>query len=118
MVLAAQGLVAAAILQAVAMTVVGARLWVSHPAPVYRTLGDPPAAVPAGAIRVVPDAAMALTDWNALLHLLQLRVVGGPDAAGAYIVAPMNPAATLQHTLQQMRATRGVRLAEAVATGR
>ena len=58
---------------------------------------------------------MALTDWNALLHVLRLRVVGGPDAAGAYIVGPMSSAATTPHLLQQLRATHGVRLAEAIA---
>jgi hypothetical protein len=65
-----------------------------------------------GTIRVVPDPSMALTDWNALLHVLQLRVVGGPDSAGAYTVTPMGGASKTQHALQQLRAIRGVRLAE------
>jgi hypothetical protein len=109
-----QGLLAAVILQAVGLSIVAARPWFVEQAPVYRTLSDEPLALPAGTIRVVPDAAMALTDWNALLHVLHLRVVGGPDAAGAYIVVPMSPTATTRHTLEQLRATRGVRLAEAV----
>jgi hypothetical protein len=71
-----------------------------------------PAPVVVGAIRVVPDPAMALTDWNALLHILQLRVVGGPDSSGAYTVTPMGGAAKTQHALQQLRAIRGVKLAE------
>jgi len=87
-----RGLLAALLIQAVGLAVVTV-----------------PAA--AAAIRVVPDAAMALTDWNALLHVLKLRVVGGPDAAGAYTIAPLNAATTTRHTLQQLRATRGVRLA-------
>jgi len=113
-----QGLLAAVVLQAVGLSVVAARLWIVDPAAVYRTLSEAPVPVPPGTIRVVPDAAMALTDWNALLHVLHLRVVGGPDAAGAYIVAPMNPTATTPHILQQLRATHGVRLAEAIPGAR
>jgi hypothetical protein len=110
-----QGLLAAMILQGVGLSIVAARPWFVDQAPVYRTLSDEPLAPLGGTIRVVPDAAMALTDWNALLHVLHLRVVGGPDAAGAYIVVPMSPSATTRHILEQLRATRGVRLAEAVA---
>lgn len=62
-------------------------------------------------IRVVPDAAMAVTDWNQLLHVLGLRVVGGPDKDGAYIVAPRNAAASIQHTVQQLRTIRGIKVA-------
>jgi hypothetical protein len=113
-----QGLLAAVIIQAVGLSVVAAKLWILDQAPAYRTLSEEPVTAPAGTIRVVPDAAMALTDWNALLHVLRLRVVGGPDAAGAYIVAPMNSAATTPHLLQQLRATHGVRLAEAIPVAR
>ncbi len=107
-----QGLLAAVLIQAVGLAVVAAKVWPPPHAPVYRTLGQEPVPAAAATIRVVPDAAMALTDWNALLHVLKLRVVGGPDAAGAYTVAPLGAAATTRHTLQQLRATRGVKLAE------
>lgn len=113
-----QGLLAALIIQAVGLSVVAAKLWIIDPAPAYRTLSEEPVAAPAGTIRVVPDAAMALTDWNALLHVLHLRVVGGPDAAGAYIVAPMNSTAATPHLVQQLRATHGVRLAEPIPVAR
>jgi hypothetical protein len=113
-----RGLLAAVLIQAAGLTAVLATHLPVAPAPRYRTLGQEPAAIPAGTIRVVPDAAMALTDWNALLHVLRLRVVGGPDAAGAYIVVPISPAATTRHVLQQLRATRGVRLAEALVGAR
>ncbi len=109
-----RGLLAAMLIQAVGLLVVLAPHWPVDQAPLYRTLGQEPTAIPAGTIRVVPDAAMALTDWNALLHILHLRVVGGPDAAGAYLVVPLSRTATTRHILQQLRATRGVRLAEAV----
>jgi hypothetical protein len=66
------------------------------------------------AIHVVPDANMTLADWNALLHALQLQVVGGPNDVGAYTVAPVSTAPQTRNTLQQLRASRGVRLAEPV----
>jgi hypothetical protein len=108
-----RGLLAAVIIQALGLSVMGAKLWLLEPAAAYRTLSDEPVPAPAGTIRVVPDSAMALTDWNALLRVLHLRVVGGPDAAGAYTVAPMSPTAATPHILEQLRATHGVRLAEA-----
>ncbi len=58
---------------------------------------------------------MTLAHWNALLHALQLQVVGGPNDVGAYTVAPASSAsASTAHALQQLRATRGIRLAEPV----
>jgi hypothetical protein len=113
-----QGPLAALIILVLGLSVLAARLWMVDPAPSYRTLSDAPAPPDAGTIRVVPDAAMALTDWNALLHVLRLRVVGGPDAAGAYTVVPIGRRATTGHILQQLRATRGVRLAEAIPAAR
>ena len=113
-----RALLAAALIQAVGLPVLLVTHWRVDQAPVYHALGQEPAAIPAGTIRVVPDADMALTDWNALLHVLHLRVVGGPDASGAYIVVPISPMATTRHVLQQLRGTRGVRLAEVVAGAR
>jgi hypothetical protein len=72
--------------------------------------------VASGAIRVVPDANMTLTDWNALLHSLQLQVVGGPNDVGAYTVVPARSNSATQHTLQKLRGTRGIQLAEPVAS--
>jgi hypothetical protein len=113
-----RAMVAAVLIQAIGLGVLGARLWStgSSPAPAYRTLSQESAPVAPGAIRVVPDANMTLTDWNALLHSLQLQVVGGPNDVGAYMVAPKSSSAMTQHTLQQLRATRGIQLAEPVAT--
>ncbi len=113
-----RGLLAAVMVQAVGLSVMGVTLRVAAPPATYRTLSEESAPAPAGTIRVVPDADMALTDWNALLHVLHLRVVGGPDTAGAYTVAPMSPAATTRHTLQQLRATHGIRLAESITAAR
>jgi hypothetical protein len=108
----ARGLCAVALLEATGVTVIVRRTSPDHPGSLYRTLSQE-ATPSAGTIRVVPDPSMALTDWNALLHVLHLRVVGGPDPTGAYIVAPTG-GATTQHVLQQLRAIRGVRRAQAV----
>ena len=109
-----RALVAAVLIQALAIGALGAKLWSTGGVPLYRTLSQEPVPAAAGTIRVVPDAAMTLADWNALLHRLQLQVVGGPNDVGAYTVAPTSPASTTQQALRQLRATRGIRLAEPV----
>jgi hypothetical protein len=109
-----RALVAAVLIQALAIGALGAKLWSAGGVSLYRTLSQEPAPAAAATIRVVPDAAMTLADWNALLHRLQLQVVGGPNDVGAYAVAPTSPASTTLQALQQLRATRGIRLAEPV----
>jgi hypothetical protein len=93
----------------------GTRL-LSDRADPYQTLSAAAPAAVAGAIRVVPDPGMKLADWDALLHALGLQVVAGPNEVGAYTVVPRGPNSTRQHVLQQLRATRGIRLAEPVTT--
>ena len=111
-----RALVAVVLIQALGIGALGMKLWSADGSPLYRTLSQesPPAAP--GAIRVVPDTAMTLADWNALLHALRLKVVGGPNDVGAYTVAPTDSAAAPRAALQQLRATRGIRLAEPVIT--
>ncbi|WP_369944580.1 zf-HC2 domain-containing protein [Xanthomonas medicagonis] len=112
-----RALVAAALVQAVGLGVLGARLPHDDRSGSYRTLSDTPAATPAaGAIRVVPDAHMTLAEWDALLRKLHLRVVGGPNGAGAYTVVPEPGAATQsQRSVQSLRAAPGIRLAEPIS---
>jgi hypothetical protein len=110
-----RALAAAVLIQAIGIGALGLKTWSASDNASYRTLSQEPATpVTAGAIRVVPDASMTLADWNALLHSLQLQVVGGPNDVGAYTVAPAAAAASQQNTLQQLRAAHGVRLAEPV----
>jgi hypothetical protein len=109
-----RALVAAVLIQAIGIGVLGAKLWSAGERPLYRTFSQEPAPPAAGAIRVVPDASMTLADWDALLHALQLQVVGGPNDVGAYTLAPMHAGSTTRQALQQLRATRGIRLAEPV----
>lgn len=111
-----RALVAAVLVQALGIGVLGVKLWsMGGGNPSYRTLSQETLPAAPGAIRVVPDAGMTLADWSALLHALRLQVVSGPNDVGAYTVAPVSSASTAQHALQQLRTTRGILLAEPVA---
>lgn len=109
-----RALVAAVLMQALGIGALGGKLWSADQNAPYRTLSERPSPVPLGAIRVVPDATMKLADWDATLQTLGLRVVDGPNDVGAYMLAPVSPTSTAQHALQQLRVTRGIRLAEPV----
>jgi hypothetical protein len=111
-----RGLVAAVVVQAIAIGMLSAKFWPASEAPAYRTLSQVSAPVAPGSIRVVPDASMTLSGWGALLHSLNLQVVSGPNGVGAYTVAPESSATTAQQALQQLRAARGIRLAEPVVS--
>jgi hypothetical protein len=109
----ARALVAAVLVQAVGIGMLSMKLWSAGDGkPAYRTLSEAAAPVPPGAIHVIPDASMALADWNSLLRNLGLQVVGGPNDVGAYTVVPANAGATPARALQQLRASRRIRLAE------
>jgi hypothetical protein len=110
-----RALAAAVLLQALAIGVLGMKLW-SGSDPAYHTFSQNAAApAPAGAIHVVPDAAMTMADWNALVRALHLRVTGGPNDVGAYVVVPAAGAGGRETALRQLLAARGIRLAEPVA---
>ena len=111
-----RALVAAVLVQAVGIGALGMKLWPEGSTPLYRTLSETPSPATPGSIHVVPDASMTLADWDALLHALGLQVVGGPNDVGAYTVVPQSSTSTEQHVLQQLRAARGIRLAEPVTT--
>ncbi|PMQ04578.1 hypothetical protein DyAD56_13705 [Dyella sp. AD56] len=110
-----RALVAAVLVQAVGIGILGVELWSSDSGhSPYRTLSSPAQPVAPGAIRVVPDTNMKLADWNTLLHSLQLEVINGPNDVGAYTVMPTHTS-TVEVALQQLRTTHGIRLAEPVA---
>lgn len=108
-----KALAAAVLIQALGIGALGTRLLSDRDAP-YQTLSTPTSATVAGAIRVVPDPDMKLANWNKLLHSLDLKVINGPNAVGAYTVAPADSAAGSAQSLQQLRASAGIRLAEPV----
>ncbi|MFK2890758.1 anti-sigma factor [Dyella flagellata] len=110
-----RALVAAILIQAIGIGALGLKMWSTDQTASYRTLSqEEPAPATSGTLRVVPDASMTLGDWNALLHSLQLQVVGGPNDVGAYTLAPVSAKSIKPNTLQQLRAARGIRLAEPV----
>lgn len=111
-----RALAAAVLIQAIGIGALGLKAWsAGDGAASYRTLSqEETAPIATGSIRVVPDANMTLADWNALLHSLQLQVVGGPNDVGAYTVAPAHAGSGKPNLLQQLRTARGVRLAEPV----
>jgi hypothetical protein len=110
-----RALVAAVLIQAVGLGMLGAKFWAEGtPQPVYRTLSQDAAPVPAGAIHVVPDSGMKLADWSMLLRSMQLQVIGGPNDVGAYTVMPAGGAAASTQAVQHLRAAHGIRLAEPV----
>jgi hypothetical protein len=112
-----RALVAAVLVQAIGIGILGAKLWSEPPSAPYRTLSQDTAAPAApGAIHVVPDAGMKLADWDVLLRSLRLQVIGGPNDVGAYTVVPADAGAA-QDTLKRLRAAHGIRLAEPIDAG-
>ncbi|MGM9488741.1 anti-sigma factor family protein [Ideonella sp. YS5] len=114
-------LAAAVVVQAVGLGVMGLQLGRFGGDPGsggdYRTLSDPPAATPAATLRVLPDPSMTLSAWQATLAAQGLQVVAGPNAAGAYALAPApadttTPVRPAAEVLARLRATAGIRLAE------
>ena len=113
---AGRALVAAVVLQAIGLGVMGTKLWsLEQPASVYRTLSEEAAPAAAGSIRLVPDPAMTVADWDALLQANGLRVSAGPNDVGGYTVVPLADAAGREALVQRLRSAPGIRLAEPVA---
>lgn len=113
--LVGRALVAVMLLQTIGLGVLGAKLWSLGPAPAYRTLSQEAAPTSADAIRLVPDPAMKLADWDALLDANGLRVVGGPNAVGGYAVVPYSAVGSSDVLIRRLRATSGILLAEPLA---
>ena len=111
-----RALVAAVLIQALGIGILGAKLHTGGTPPAYHTLSQESLPVAPGAMHVVPDASMTLADWDALLRSLRLQVIGGPNDVGAYTIVATDPASVAPHALQQLRATPGIRLAEPVAS--
>ena len=109
-------LVAAVVVQAVGLGVLGLRQAPADTAD-YQTLSDTQPA--RGTLRVLPDTAMTLAEWQAMLQALGLQVVQGPNAAGAYALAPAPdaPARASAEAVARLRATPGIRMAEPIGPG-
>lgn len=114
-----RGLVAAVLVQAIGIGVLGIKLdgekAARQGAPVYRTLSQDSAPVAPGSLHVVPASTMPVADWNALLLKEHLRVIDGPNDVGAYTLLPTDSTATTAQIVKALRAHKGIRLAEPVA---
>ncbi|KQU78114.1 MULTISPECIES: hypothetical protein [unclassified Rhizobacter] len=111
-------LAAAVVVEAVGLSVLGAGLlWRDAATPAYQTLSAP-AGEPAGvALRIVPAPALRADELQALLRGLDLQIVSGPNAAGAYGLALQARAPSEQQVAAKvaaLRAAPGMRLVEPV----
>lgn len=110
-------LAAAVVLQAAGLGVMSLHLGSAPEADgEFHTLSEPATGAPAATLRVLPDAGMRLADWHALLQAQGLQVVGGPNTAGAYALAPAPGAAagSPAQVLARLRGAPGIRLAEPI----
>jgi hypothetical protein len=109
-------LAAAVVVQAIGLGVMSLQLaGTGHEG--YRTLSEGPGPDATSAtLRVLPDSTMTLAQWQALLQALGLQVVRGPNASGAYALAPTPGAVPLprEGALARLRAAPGIRLAEPI----
>ncbi|ANH69945.1 hypothetical protein ABE85_24420 [Mitsuaria sp. 7] len=110
-------LTAAVAVQAVAMCVLGLRLWSDgHPPADYVTLSQP-AALPASAVvRLVPEERVDMGRLRQVLTHHGLRIVGADEDASSLLLAPLQPtpAGAVPAMVDRLRAEPGVLLAEPV----
>jgi len=111
-------LAAAVVVEAIGLSVLGAGLlWRDAAAPAYRTLSAPAGEPATVALRIVPAPALRADELQALLRGLELQVVSGPNAAGAYGLALQARDASAQQLAAKvaaLRAAPGMRLVEPV----
>lgn len=88
------------------------RLRPAAPAP-YRTLGAAPSA---GNLLVMFDPQLREAQWRGLLQASGARVIDGPNASGAYVLAV--PAVRAAQACDAMRAAQGIVLVERLDGGR
>ncbi|GAA0325486.1 hypothetical protein GCM10009087_39760 [Sphingomonas oligophenolica] len=103
--------------QAIAATLILALALPSHPPtgnPAYHALGAVPT-VAAGNIIIQFRPDTTERDMRSALQRAEARLVGGPTAGGAYLLAV--PAARRPDALRQLRATSGIVLAEPIDRG-
>jgi anti-sigma factor RsiW len=109
-------LVAAMVVQAIGLGVLGTVTWSKPTAGTYRTLSAPEVPTGAATIRVVFSPDMTLGRMQGLLTAAALQVQSGPSSAGVWSLEPArdsNRAAT-QVALRELRDSPDVRFAEAI----
>jgi hypothetical protein len=118
----ARWLVAAVVVQAVGLTVLGAAMVERSQAPdAYQTLSEPPvaaAALAAGAIRWVPAAGLTLAEVQAVLTSLGWQLADAAGDGTQFVLAPKpGQPQTQAQALAVLRAHPGTRLAEPMPAG-
>ncbi|WP_457337961.1 hypothetical protein [Rhizobacter sp. P5_C2] len=112
-----QWLVAAVVVEAIGLSVLGAGLLWRDAAPAYQTLSAPAGEPATVALRIVPAPTLRADELQALLRGLELQIVSGPNAAGAYGLALQTREASAQQVAAKvaaLRAAPGMRLVEPV----
>ena len=112
-----QWLVAAVVVEAIGLSVLGAGLLWRDAAPAYQTLSAPAGEPASVALRIVPAPTLRADELQALLRGLELQIVSGPNAAGAYGLALQTREASAQQVAAKvaaLRAAPGMRLVEPV----
>jgi len=69
---------------------------------------------PRAQVRVVPDERLTIAEWTQLLHEFGLQVGSGPNTAGAYVLELTDGRRSSTDTVEQLRRTGKLRLAEAL----
>jgi len=116
-------LVAAMVVQAIGLGVLGTVLW-SKPAaqlaasgaPTYRTLSAPEPVPSVATIRVVFADDMSVGRMKTLLSAVGLQVQSGPTSAGVWSLEPVRDSSrsATQDALRELRDSSDVRFAEAI----
>jgi anti-sigma factor RsiW len=109
-------LAAAVIVEAVGLSALGMGLMLrSAPEHEYQTLSESAAAPKRATLLIVPAPSMQLGELQHQLHALNLTVVSGPTAVGAYALAPHSDQPSQEAQIASLRAVPGMRLVEPIA---
>ncbi len=109
-------LVAAVVVEAMGLSALGVALVLrGAPEPEYQTLTETAPAPKRATILIVPVPSMQVGELQQQLHALNLTVVFGPSAVGAYALAPNNDQPTQEAQIASLRALPGMRLVEPIA---
>jgi anti-sigma factor RsiW len=106
------GLTMAVVVEAIGISVLGMGLLFRSPS--YQTLSLPAAADAQATIRIVPAPGMRVDELQRLLQGLNMQVVSGPNAVGAYGLAPLSPQPALDKQVDALRAAPGMQLVEPI----
>ena len=108
-------LVAAVIVEAVGLSALGVALVLRGASDhEYQTLSESPPTPARATIVIVPAPTMQLGELQQHLHALKLTVVSGPNAVGAYALAPHGESPKQEAQIASLRALPGMQLVEPI----